>query len=97
MNPPDDRAARVQAILDRLRPAADDALREMAEALADLPDHELFGPVEHQLRDAAHGLARAAHQAAADGRKKGATSGPAASAPTAARTPASTPTGPAAS
>jgi len=94
VNPPDDREARIQALLDRLRPAADDALRTMAEALADRPDHELFGPVEHELRDAAHRLARAAHQAAADGRKKGATSGPVASAPTAGRTPASTPTGP---
>src|SRR5262245_61097125 len=97
MNPPDDREARIQALLDHLRPAADAALRQMAEALADRPDHELFGPVEHQLRDAAHDLARAAHQAAADGRKKGATSGPVASAPTAGMTPGSTPTGPAAS
>ena len=97
MSSPDDREARIQAILGQLRPAADDALRRLAEALADRPDHELFGPVEHQLRDAAHDLARAAHQAAADGRKKGATEGPASSAPTAATTPASTPTGRAAS
>jgi hypothetical protein len=94
MSSSDDREARIQAILDQLRPAADDALRKMAEALADRPDHELFGPVEHELRDAAHGLARAAHQAAADGRKKGATRAPASCAPTVGTTPASTPTGP---
>jgi hypothetical protein len=94
MSSPDDREARIQAILDHLRPAADDALRKMAEALADRPDHELFGPVEHDLRDAAHDLACAAHQAAADGRKRGATKAPALSAPTAVTTPASTPIGP---
>ena len=97
MNTAADREARIQAALDQLRPAAEDALRKMAESLVDRPDAELFRAVEIDLRDAAHDLATAAQQVAADGRKKGATSGPASSAPTANPTPASTLTGHAAS
>ena len=92
-----DREARIQAARDQLRPAAEDALRKMAETLVDRPDTELFRGVEIDLRAAAHDLATAAQQVAADGRKKGATPGPASSAPTADPTPASTPTGHAAS
>ncbi|MDY3560174.1 hypothetical protein R5W23_001399 [Gemmata sp. JC673] len=64
----------------------------MAEALVDRPDAELFRAVETDLRDAAHDLATAAQQVAADGRKKGAIPDPASSVPTANPTPASTPT-----
>lgn len=97
MNTATDREARIQAALDQLRPAAEGALRKMAEALVDRPDTELFRAVEIDLRDAAHDLATAAQQVAADGRKKGATSGRASSAPTADPMPGSTPTGRAAS
>ena len=66
----EDRETRIQAILARLRPAAEAALRGMAERLADAPDEQLFGPLEYDLRDRAHDLAAAAHQAGLDGRKK---------------------------
>lgn len=66
----DDREARVQAILTRLRPDAEAALRRMAEALADAPDDQLFGRLELYLRDCAHQVAAAAHQAGLDDRKK---------------------------
>lgn len=90
---PDEREARIQAELERLRPASDDTLRKMAEAIVDRPDSELFRSLEIDLRDAALDLATAAQQVVADGRKKGATLVPAPSAPTADTTPASTPTG----
>jgi hypothetical protein len=74
---PDDREARIQALVDRLRPAAEDALRRMAATLVDAPDHELFGAAELALRDHAHQLAAAAHDTGLDGRKKGGTQAPA--------------------
>jgi hypothetical protein len=86
------REARLQALRDRLRPLFEQTLSQMAEALADLPDGQLFGPVELALRDQAHDLAARAHTAALAGRKKGATRGRASSAPAADTTPASTAT-----
>lgn len=93
--PDADRQARIRALVERLRPAADEALTRMAEQLVDRPDTALFGEVEYRLRDAAHDLAAAAHQAGLDARKKGGTTGPASSAPTAATTPAFAAGGPA--
>ena len=93
--PDADRHARIRALVERLRPAADEALARMAEQLVDRPDAELFGEVEYRLRDAAHDLAAAAHRAGLDARKKGGTAGPAPSAPTAATTPGSAAGGPA--
>jgi hypothetical protein len=55
-----------------------------------LPDEQLFGQIEFTLRDHAHRFATAAHQAGLDARpKKTATTAPASSAATAARTPSS--------
>ncbi|HEY1378019.1 MAG TPA: hypothetical protein VGF55_14560, partial [Gemmataceae bacterium] len=67
----EDRERRIRALMDQLRPAADAARRQMAEALIDAPDRQLFGDVELRLRDHAHQLAATAHQAGLDGRKKG--------------------------
>ena len=88
----EDRETRVRALMDQLRPAADEALRRMAEALVDAPDRGLFGDVELRLRDRAHALAAAAHQAGLEGRKKGGTAAPAPPAPTASGRPASSTT-----
>ena len=90
----EDREARVQALLQRLRPDAEQALRQMAERLADLPEDKCFGQVELDLRDLAHQLAATAHQTGLDAGKKRATSAPAPSARTAAKTPASSATEP---
>ena len=65
-----DREARIQAVLTLLRPAAEQTLRRMAEAVVEAPDAQLFGQLKYDLRDHAHTLARAAHQAGLDGRKK---------------------------
>jgi hypothetical protein len=89
---PEDRETRIRALMDQLRPAADQALRRMAEELVDVPDRALFGDVELRLRDRAHALAAAAHQAGLEGRKKGGTAAPASPAPTASSRPASSTT-----
>ena len=65
-----DREDRIRAFLDQLRAAAEPTFRQLAEQLVDASDDQLFGPLEYQLRDRAHALAAAAHQAGLDGRKK---------------------------
>ncbi len=90
---PVDRDARVQAITQQLLPLVQQTARDMAEQLADLPDEQLFGAIEFTLRDHAHQLAAAAHQASLDVRqKKTATTAPASSASTVAATPNSSTT-----
>jgi hypothetical protein len=79
----EDREARIRALLDELRPAAEAFLRQAAEALVDAPDRQLFQQVELGLRDRAHELAATALQAGLRGRKKGGTAAPASPAPTA--------------
>jgi hypothetical protein len=64
------REARIQELLAQLRAAAEPSFRQMAERLVDVPDAQLFGPLEYELRDHGHALAAAAHQAGLDGRKK---------------------------
>jgi hypothetical protein len=66
----EDREARIQDLLARLRPHADHALRAMAERLVDLPESQAFGQIEYDLRDLAHGLAAACHQAGLGAGKK---------------------------
>jgi hypothetical protein len=88
-----DRQARLDALLQRLRPALEQAALDMAGELLDLPEEELFGRIEFALRDRAHRLATDVHQAGLDCRqKKTATTAPASSAPGVARTPSSTTT-----
>jgi len=89
-----DREARIQDLLGRLRPHADQVLRRMAEHLVDLPEDKAFGQIEYDLRDLAHDLAAASHQAGLEAGKKRGTRAPAPSAPTARPTPASSSTGP---
>ena len=91
---PEDREARLQDLMARLRPGADRALRQMAERLLDLPEAQAFGQVEYDLRGAAHELAAASHQAALEAGKKRGTRAPAPSAPAATTTPASSSTAP---
>ncbi len=87
------REARVQQLLGQLRADAEPLLRQMAERLVDLPEGQAFGQVEYDLRDNAHALAAAAHQAGLRAGKKRGTKAPAPSARTAGPTPASSATG----
>jgi hypothetical protein len=81
--------AEAQRIYEVLRRATDADLRDMAELLASKADGEIFGATEFQVRDAVHRVGARAIEAALDGRKKGATTAPAAPAPAAARRPSS--------
>ena len=64
------REARRPQILSALRGEAD-ALRErLAGELADLPDNQGFGTLEHTLRDLSHDCAARAPQAGIDAGKK---------------------------
>jgi hypothetical protein len=87
-------ARRSHRLLGQLQAVAAPLLEQMAQALAEAPDQELFRATEARLRDLGQQLAAAAHQAGLDDRKKGATEVPAPSAPVAARTPATSTTGP---
>jgi hypothetical protein len=87
-----DREARRQQLLVALRGATDSVLERLADQLVDLPEDQVFGPIEYTLRDLGHDFATRAHQAGIDAAKKKATKGPASSAPTARRTPASSTT-----
>jgi len=89
-----DREARIQDLLGRLRPRAEQVLRRMAEQLVDLPEDKAFGQIEYDLRDLAHDLAAATPQAGLEAGKKRGIRAPAPSAPTARPTPVSSSTGP---
>jgi hypothetical protein len=77
----EDRESRIRAVMDRLRPAAEQALRQMAEELVDAPDRQLFGGLELRLRDHAQQLAATVHQTGLQDREKGATAVPASPVP----------------
>lgn len=89
---PQGRDERRRQLLDALRGAADQVLARLADELVDLPDDQVFGDIETTLRDLSHDFAARAHQVGINAAKKRATKAPAASAPTAGRTPASSTT-----
>ena len=66
----EDREARIQALLQRLRPHGEQVLRQMAERLVDLPEDQAFGQLEYDLRELAHDLAACTHQAGLEAGKK---------------------------
>ena len=75
-------------IFATLQQAAAD-LRELAELLATKDDSNTFGPTEFAVRDIVLRVGAKALEAALEGRKKGATTGPAAPARPAGSRPAS--------
>jgi hypothetical protein len=89
------RETRIRQLMQRLQPLLEQRARKMAEALTDTPPEQILGAVEYTLRDHAHRLATEVHQVALDGDQKRGTTGPAASAPTAPTTLASSNTEPA--
>jgi hypothetical protein len=89
-----DREARIQDLLQQLRPDAEALLRQMAERLVDLPEQRSFGQIEYDLRDLAHQLAAGVHQTGLHAGKKRATTAPAASVPTVKPTPVLSDTAP---
>jgi hypothetical protein len=67
------RDQRRRRLLQQLQAAAAPLLEQMADALVDAPDREIFRSVEVRLRDLGQQLAAAAQQAGLSDRKKGAT------------------------
>ena len=84
-----DQEAEARRIFDALKHSADAELLALARLLASKGDGDIFGATEFQVRDAVHRIGARAIETALDGRKKGATTGPAAPAPAAARPPSS--------
>lgn len=72
-----EQTAEAERIYEELRRTSDDELRTIARLLASKPDSQLFGATEYQVRDLVHQVGAEAMRAAAEGRKKGGTRGPA--------------------
>ena len=66
----EERDVRRLQILSALRGEADELLERLADELVDLPDNQVFGAIEHTLRDLSHDFAARAHQAGIDAGKK---------------------------
>ena len=64
------REERIEALMEQLRPKVDEALRKMVERAVDVPEHEEFGAIEYEFRDAGLHLANEVRQASLASRKK---------------------------
>jgi hypothetical protein len=67
------RDQRIQALMEQLRPKVEETLRQMIERAVDVPEHEEFGAIEHEFRNAGVHLANEVRQASLASRKKRAT------------------------
>ena len=68
--PVDSRQARIDAIMEQLRPKIDEAVRNMVERAVDVPEAEEFGTIDFEFRDAGQKLANEVRQASVVSRKK---------------------------
>ena len=64
------REEQIEAIMQQLRPKVEEAVRKMVERAVDVPEHEEFGAIEYEYRDAGLNLANDVRQAALASRKK---------------------------
>ena len=87
---PPDLEAKAQELAARIQARSADTILELARQLVATPDEQLFGTTELQLRDRVLRLVGTALDERLE--KKVATSAPASTAPTAARSPRSTTT-----
>lgn len=67
---PASREERIEALMEQLRPKVEQAVRRMVERAVDVPEHEEFGAIEYEFRDAGLGLANEVRQAGLASRKK---------------------------
>jgi len=56
--------------MQQLRPKVEEAVRKLVERAVDAPEHEEFGALEYEFRDAGLGLANEVRQATLASRKK---------------------------
>ena len=64
------RQARIEAIMEQLRPKVEEVVRKMVERAVDVPEAEEFGAIDFEFRDAGLNLAKEVRQAAVVSRKK---------------------------
>jgi hypothetical protein len=64
------REERIDEIMKQLRPKVEEAVRQMVERAIDVPEHEEFGAIEYEYRDAGLNLANEVRQATLASRKK---------------------------
>jgi hypothetical protein len=88
---PATRAERIEEIMQQLRPKVEEAVRKLVERAIDVPEHEEFGAIEYEYREAGLNLANDVRQVTLASRKKRGTSGAAWTAAPALTWPNSTP------
>ena len=64
------REARIESIMEQLRPRVEAAVREMVERAVDVAEAEEFGAIDFEFRDAGQKLANEVRQASVASRKK---------------------------
>jgi hypothetical protein len=67
---PATREERIEELMEQLRPKVEEAVRQMVERAVDVPEHEEFGAIEYEFRDAGLNLANDVRQASLASRKK---------------------------
>ncbi len=67
---PATREERIEALMQQLRPKVEEAVRKLVERAVDVPEHEEFGAIEYEFRDAGQQLANEVRQASLASRKK---------------------------
>ena len=70
---PSTREERIEELMQQLRPKVEEVVRKMVERAVDVPEHEEFGAIEYEFRDAGLNLANDVRQAGLASRKKRAT------------------------
>ena len=60
----------IEQLMEQLRPRVEAAIRKMVERAVDAPEHEEFGAIEYEFRDAGQHLANEVRQASLASRKK---------------------------
>jgi len=57
-------------LIQELRPKVDEVVRKLVERAVDVPEHEEFGAIEYEFRDAGQQLVNDVRQASLASRKK---------------------------
>ena len=64
------REERIEELMQQLRPKVEEVVRKLVERAIDVPEHEEFGAIEYEFRDAGLNLANDVRQASVASRKK---------------------------
>jgi hypothetical protein len=67
---PATREEQIEEIMQQLRPKVEEAVRKLVERAVDVPEHEEFGAIEYEYRDAGLNLANDVRQVTLASRKK---------------------------